>query len=103
MVDCVKLASILKHENLICQVLCHVSCLNFNLGALGNFSLGDVKDFASWSAIFAAVATELGLTCFIRPQIRERRGEADREPVVSSPRRWSKWVAKQIHRQAFAN
>jgi hypothetical protein len=34
MVDGMELAAVLKHQNLVCQVLCQVVCSNLDLGTL---------------------------------------------------------------------
>lgn len=75
MVNRMKLAAILEHENLVRHVMRHVFWWDFNLGSLRSVCLGDVEDFAPrFGVIFAVVAAESGFV-FVEPDIRERRGD----------------------------
>jgi hypothetical protein len=102
MIDCVKLAAKLKYEHLVRQVLYRVVCWNLDLDPLRRVRLGDVEDLAPWFCICAMVTAELRLGfafSFVdmETDIRERRGEADREPLASCSGRPPEWIQKYVH------
>jgi hypothetical protein len=72
MVNGMKGAAILKNEDLVCQVLCHVlRWWNVDLGPLGSVCLGDVEDFASRSGVRAAPGAKPRLAFGVEADVRE--------------------------------
>lgn len=89
-------AAILEYKNLVHQVLSRVVCGDHNLDRPGAVRLGRVKNFASPLCICAMATAQPGLA-FIKADIGERRGEADREPLCLFPRGRTEGIEECIH------